>query len=257
MRIVEKKGGVIGSTAGHESAESEMEFEKYLEFFSAQMVVVRYIFVRDSSASVRAEWVRETFGEVRSYEFSDNATHCLTNADGDFDILIIGCHDVSRVKAFLRANAPLLENKVKLCLLHAGNVQRRARALSAGFDDVFDIGRVLPTEGRARAFAIWRRYKMAITRQEQQESETIALNSICDVRRVTPRQLRAIEYLAKHKNRLVPYRNLSEAIGSGEVYISDANLKVIICHLRKQLRPGYRITSQHNFGYILKSEEGI
>ncbi len=247
--------GIKGGDVTDDSKDWELEFTNYLKFFSSKLVKVRYIFVRDSSTTRRAEWVAQTFGDVRAYEFADNATHFLTDADGPFDILLIGCQDVSRIKPFLRVNAPLLENKAKICLLNAGNVQRRARALTAGFDDVFDVTKVQPVEGQARSFAIWRRYRMTIAEQDKQRSETVALSAICDVRHATPRQMRALEYLAKHKNRLVQYRTLSEAIGGREAYISDANLKVIICHLRKLLRPGYRITARQNLGYVLQSED--
>jgi len=180
----------------------------------------------------------------------------LTDADGPFDVLLIGCQDVSRFRSFLRVNAPLLENKVKLCLLGVGNVQRRGKALMAGFDDVFDVTRVQPLEAQARTFAIWRRYRMTIAEQDKQRMASVALSAIGDLRHISPRQMRALEYLAEHKNRVVPYRTLSQAIGGREAYISDANLKVIICHLRKVLRPGYRITARQGLGYILQAEEG-
>lgn len=239
------------------SKDDELNFTNYLRFFASKIAKVRYIFVRDTSAARRAEWVAETYGDVKSYEFSDNATHFLTDADGPFDVLLIGCQDVSRFKPFLRVNAPLLENKVKLCLLSSGNVQRRGRALTAGFDDVFDVTRVQPLEAQARTFAIWRRYRMTMAVQDKQRMENVALSAICDLRHISPRQMRALEYLAEHKNRVVQYRTLCQAIGGREAYISDANLKVIICHLRKLLRPGYRITARQNLGYILHAEEGI
>lgn len=235
----------------------EQEFEEYLNVFGQEIARVRYLYVRDASAGKRAEWLDQTFGSVETYEFSDSSTYCLTNADGDFDILVFGCHDISRIKSYLRANAPLLDKKVKICLLFGGNAQRRAKALAAGFDDVFDISKVFPVEGLARTYAIWRRYQMTIAERDSQHAHQLALEKICDIKHITPRQMRALECLAASPNRLVQYRSLCDMIGGNESYISDANLKVIVCHLRKLLRPGFKILSQHNLGYILKTRDGM
>lgn len=232
------------------SAES-LDIYEELEIFRTGLASIRFVSIRDGGADEREAWLLEAFPDYRAFEYIENETSSISTREGDFNILVFGGNDVARMRRFLKQNHGLLINRVKICLMRGSDARRRASALMAGFDDVFDTMKSQPLEGLARAHSIWRRYQLSLSHVDQAQQLEAQLRDYCDVHRVTPRQRRCLEALLEAKGRIVGYRQLSERIGRGEAYISDANLKVIVCHLRKQLRPGCSIKAEHGLGYRL------
>lgn len=233
------------------------DFVDDLRIFTDTIASVRVLMLRDAHLPEREAWLAKSFPRHLCYEFAENETASISRMDGDFNVLIIAGNDVTRMRHFLKQNYALLANRVKICLLHDSNARRRARALIAGFDDAFDTARTQPLEAVARCYAIWQRYQTARDSHALATRLNLAMAAVCNVDRISPRQHRALEYLCQCAGRIVTYRQLSEQIGMGEAYISDANLKVIVCLLRKQLKPGCRIVSEHGVGYCLTMDSKL
>ena len=66
------------------------------------------------------------------------------------------CWRCRRISPGLRPPAALPVRRISSCL-----ASKRAKALNAGFDDVFDSARMSPEEAEARCSAILARYRAA------------------------------------------------------------------------------------------------
>ena len=244
-------GTVGASTRGEPLEQASLDVLEELEIFNQAIASVRVIAMKDSHTGERDEWLRNAFSKHVIYEFSEDDTSSITTVNHDFNVLVLAGNDISRMRQFIAQNHAILVSRVKICLMRASNARRRAQALMAGFDDVFDIGRTRPLEASIRTFSIWNRYQIAQVQNNASAALHLALQTVCKLDQITPRQRRCIECLFEAKGRLVSYRQLSDRIGSGEVMITDTNLKVIICNLRKQLLPGCSIKADHGVGYRL------
>ncbi|MEY4720862.1 MAG: hypothetical protein RIQ46_587 [Pseudomonadota bacterium] len=244
--------GTVTALASSEPVErASLDILEDVEVFKQAIASVRVVKIRDNVATERDDWLRKSFPGHLSFEFAEDDTSAVSTVDRDFNVLVMAGNDITRMRQFITQNQAILMNRVKICLMRASNARRRAQALMAGFDDVFDLGRTRPLEASVRTFAIWNRYQIAQTHNNAHAALQLALRSVCKPDRITPRQQRCLEGLVEANGKLVGYRQLCDRIGAGEAPISDANLKVIICHLRKQLLPGCSIRAEHGVGYRL------
>lgn len=195
-----------------------------------------------------------TFRSFEQYDFVENDTRFFSSVNSGFDVLVIGGNDPARLGSIIRANRPVLASKIKICLMSRSNSHKRARVLTHGFDDAIDVSRVSPAEALARILAIRRRQQISMEETERQRDFQTRLRQICQLDDLTPRQRQAIEILFRNKGRIVPYDTMIDEIGGFRREITAANLKVIICKLRKNLISGARVLSVPRSGYQLVAE---
>lgn len=226
-----------------------------LEEFVSLGLSVRYVTMNDSSRQMREDWMDATFRTFEEFEFVENDTRFFSSVNSQFDVLVIGGNDPARLGTILRANRPVLASKIKICLMSRSNSHKRARVLTHGFDDAIDITRVYPAEGLARILAIRRRQQISHEETERLRDFQARLRDVCRLDDLTPRQRQAIEILFRNKGRVVSYHTMIDEIGGFRREITAANLKVIICKLRKNLIGGNRVLSVPRSGYQLVAEE--
>lgn len=222
--------------------------------FARENLSVRYVTMNDSSRQMREHWMKDTFRSFDQYDFVDNDTRFFSSIQSDFDVVVIGGNDPARLGSIIRANRPVLASKIKICLMSRSNSHKRARVLTHGFDDAIDITRVPPAEALARILAIRRRQQISMEATERQRDFQTRLRQICRLDDLTPRQRQAIEILFRSKGRIVTYGTMIDEIGGFRREITAANLKVIICKLRKNLIGGARVLSVPRSGYQLVAE---
>jgi len=222
------------------------------EDFGRENMVIRYVSMNDPARPLREQWMARTFRNYEEFEFADHDTRFFSSINSDFNVLVVGGNDPARIGSLIRNNRPALANKIKICLMSRSNSHKRARVLGHGFDDVIDITRIAPAEALARILAIRRRQQINADKADQQLQLELRLGQVCQLEGLPARQRQAIEMLFRQKGRVVCYDAMIDEISSFRGGISPANLKVIICKLRKSLIGGARIVSRSRTGYCLE-----
>ena len=212
---------------------------------------VRYVSLNDASREARRNWLNRIFDEFEEYEYHQYDTHFCSIAFRNFDAMILGGRDARRLKLILQQNELILRHKVKVCLLSDGTPQERAQLLMAGFDEVIDVARTSPVEALARILSIWRRYGLAVYRNNVVQDEKSRLDAITSADRLNPRQKSALLMLLASAQVPVTYAKLCNTLSLDYDPMSVNCLKVFICSLRKVLRPGLDIRAVTGVGYVL------
>lgn len=215
-------------------------------------LTVRYVGVRDDLLEYRLNWVQSLGIRSDEFDFSMNAEIVLSNASSDYDVLIIGIDDVKRAIKYIRQYSDLIRNKILVCLTRKSDPKRRAQLILAGFDDVFDVARTSPVEAVARLLAFRKRYDQARSVNSQQQAEELLLDSIADIRALSPKQRMVLEALVFAPGRSASYAHLCDVASDGPP-ITSAHLKVIVCNIRKFLKSPFRIVSDRISKYYLMS----
>lgn len=223
---------------------AELNFQKLRE---AQ---IRFITSNDSSKSIRNKWMVDLGLHYDEFELSVKPEIALSSAKGFFNIVIFGSDDVSRLTKYIKEYRSQLRGKVAICLTTKSTAQKRARLIMAGFDDVFDTQRIQSVEALARISAIWSRYDLSRENQMRVNEDEIILSSMANLRFMTPKQRLVFEHLAFSPKRKASYDVLCSVAGEGHP-ITLENLKVIVCNIRKMLKPGYVIKSDRQSHYML------
>ena len=214
-------------------------------------LLFRYIAMQHGDCKRRREWLDRILPCYDQFEFGNHPGILTSRAAADFDVVIFGGEDFHRLGKFMRANGPLLRDKVKLSLCLRSDPAQRARLLAAGFDDVMDIRRVGHEEFMARARAIWFRYRDARQRRLEEHWQDMALEQVCLASALTAKQRRIVFYLLNAPKRSATCHMLRNAACHGHEGISQETLKVKISAIRKFLRPGYQIISDEGLLYRL------
>ena len=213
--------------------------------------LVRYLHVRDEASDLRDAFVRTVFGEVARFAYSDDGTFALSRAQSDYDILILDVADPARKARYLRANRALLRQVAKFAIMHDSSPQRRARMLTAGCDDVFDVMRMPPEEALLRVDAVMRRrdHRHAAWLDDRRAAADVA--HIANPEGLTPRERALLAVLARHEGEAVSVQRLSQAIAPPDPARFRRSLKVSISKLRRKLYPHWYIEAAPGGGYGL------
>jgi hypothetical protein len=211
----------------------------------------RYISINDTWRPQRDAWLMEVFPSAVTFNFSDDDTKVLSRYPNGYGALIVGGNDIARMGRFLKANRSAINGVVKICLTCGSNAQKRAQALHAGFDDVFDIEKMQAAEASARIDAMRRRYQSAIELDNSKIRNDRMLNEYVNVERLTDRERAIMENLIADKNNFISYSKVQQLCSDFHSHISFENVKVIVCNLRKKLKSGVKIISQPHKGYML------
>ena len=127
-----------------------------------------------------------------------------------------------------------------------------SKLVLSGFDDVFDVSRTSPSEALARLVAFKKRYDHARMENTQKQTEALLLESIVDIRMLSPKQQIVIEALVFAPGRNASYSHLC-SLASDTLPISPEHLKVIVSNIRKFLKPPFKIVSDRMSKYHLIS----
>lgn len=213
---------------------------------------VRCVCLRDTARAKRDAWLAQVFPEATVRSFADNGTEALSRHPDGYDVIIFSGNDVGRIARFIKANADLVSDVVKICVTYRASVQRRAQALMAGFDDVYDCEKMPVEEALARTKAIHRRYCFSRGQLSEQDRLDALLNEYTKDHRLTVREKRILEHLVLSNDNFISYNKIQQLCADRGGSISNAHVKVLICNLRKKLKPGVRITAKTHQGYVLK-----
>lgn len=238
------ESGQKSESSRQASLVSEFNFQKLRE------ANIRFISSNDASRPIRNKWLEELGLHYDEIEFSAKPEIALSSATGHFNIVIFGSDDISRLTSYVKEYRNQLRGKVAICLTTKSTAQKRAKLIMAGFDDVFDTNRIHTVEAIARMAAIWSRYDISRDQQTRLNEDEMLLSSIASLRFMTPKQRLVFEHLALSPHRKASYDVLCSVAGEGHP-ITIENLKVIVCNIRKMLKPGFEIKSDRHSHYIL------
>jgi len=185
-----------------------------------------------------------------------SSTHYFSTAEDDFDVMIFGGNDAVRASRFLKDGRPILNRRLKILLMTNSTPLRRAMALNAGFDDVFDTNRTKPAEAVARITAMWARYDARVRSELAARTSRTRIEVVANFEALTVRERNILEILLGRKGGVVPYAFLQSELGAPPEGISFTHLKVIICELRKKLRAQYKISARALLGYEIHLRKG-
>jgi len=215
--------------------------------------LIRYLSMNDLHRDARDAWLQSAFPTFEHHTFVDLETRFLSIAEQDYETLIIGGNDPVRAARFLRINRPILARKVKIALMHGSIASKRAKALNAGFDDVFDSARMSPEEAAARCAAILSRYRAAAHQARAEQELASSLERIAHVHLLGKRERQLLTLLATRLGEPVSHYKLRTELSNGNDEMSYNYLKVLASNLRAKLKspfvlvPGgqgsYKITS--------------
>lgn len=200
---------------------------------------VRYLSMNDLHRDARDAWLMGAFPTLEQHTFVDLETRFLSIAEQDYETLIIGGNDPVRMARFLRINRPILARKVKIALMHCSLASKRAKALNAGFDDVFDSARMSPEEAAARCAAILARYRAAAHQARADQELASSLERIAHLHLLGKRERQLLTLLATRLGEPVSHYKLRTELSNGNDEMSYNYLKVLASNLRAKLKSPY------------------
>lgn len=214
---------------------------------------IRYLTMNDLHRDVRDAWLRSAFDKVEQHTFVDLETRFLSIAEQDYEALIIGGNDPVRMARFLRINRPILARKVKIALMHGSLASKRAKALNAGFDDVFDSARMSPEEAAARCAAILARYRAAAHQARAEQELASSLERIAHLHLLGKRERQLLTLLATRLGEPVSHYKLRTELSNGNDEMSYNYLKVLASNLRAKLKSPYVLVPGGQGSYKITS----
>lgn len=214
---------------------------------------IRYLTMNDLHRDIRDAWLRSAFDLVEQHTFVDLETRFLSIAEEDYETLIIGGNDPVRAARFLRINRPILARKVKIALMHGSLASKRAKALNAGFDDVFDSARMSPEEAAARCAAILSRYRAAASQARAEQELVSSLERIAHLHLLGKRERQLLTLLANRLGDPVSHYKLRTELSQGNDELSYNYLKVLASNLRAKLKAPYVLVPGGQGSYKITS----
>lgn len=214
---------------------------------------VRYLSFNDTGSDERKSWLEKVFNCFEEHSYSENSTNFISTVSSQYDAIVIGGNDVRRMIKVLKSFAPILKNKLKVCILTSATPAKRARAVAAGFDDAIDIERTSPAEAVWRSRAMWRRYAQSMEQHFRDRRRDDQLVEVADASRLPWRHKQILSGLMRKRNRYVSYHEINGMMGNGVDELSVKHIQVLICQIRKYLNRDYRIICEKQYGYRLVS----
>ncbi len=214
---------------------------------------IRYLTMNDLHREVRDLWLQSAFETFEQHTFVDLDTRFLSIAEQDYETLIIGGNDPVRAARFLRINRPILARKVKIALMHGSLAGKRAKALNAGFDDVFDSARMSPEEATARCAAILARYRAAAHQARAEQELASSLERIAHLHLLGKRERQLLTLLVNRLGEPVSHYKLRTELSHGNDEMSYNYLKVLASNLRAKLKAPYVLVPGGQGSYKIAS----
>ena len=220
---------------------------------NARAGYIRYLSMNDLHREPRDVWLQNAFETFEQHTFVDLETRFLSIAEQDYETLIIGGNDPVRAARFLRINRPILARKVKIALMHGSLASKRAKALNAGFDDVFDSARMSPEEAEARCTVILARYQAAAKQARAEQELASSLDRIAHLHMLGKRERHLLTLLANRLGEPVSHYRLRTELSHGNDELSYNYLKVLASNLRAKLKPPYVLVPGGQGSYKITS----
>ena len=211
----------------------------------------RYLSSNDPSRERRDAYVQLAFSSIEIRPFVDDETFALSRAHVDYDILIVGGGDITRMRRFVRANRSILSSIVKIALLHGSNPPRRARLLTSGYDDVFDSDKMPTLEAKARIIASRHRYQSVQRARHVWQARKNDIAFICEHIALSPRHLNVLVILAGNIGAPVSIDTLCRLVKPADTFSFKRSIKGTISTIRRSLKPGFQIEASGVGGYRL------
>lgn len=212
-------------------------------------------YFNDKNSHLQLDWIEDLIPGCISGPISES--YIAPIACRDFRIFVVCGNDTSRMVKLLRAYHNLIGRKLNIALLQRSTPADRARLLTAGYDDVFDL-RTTRAEALSRINAHLRRMDLA-TPSAPAEG-TAQLDRALErepilTRPCTERERLILSALYDRRNAVTPNHMIHRRIRSRYGHSNVASLHVVICHIRKKLAEGYAITFNPAGGYMLTDPE--
>jgi len=222
--------------------------------------------LNDRFCDDRAAWANAIFPDAETYSLTDFAKAISPARTTAFDVLIMGGNDMVRIASVLRAHDVLLLKVIKIALGSDLSPRRRAQALTAGFDDVFDSAKMQPEEAVARLRAIHRRYALNGARPHEEQNEALVhrqqlanqasvVDCVAPGMRLSRQEHELLCLLVSKRGNTVRYQALQNNMRTYFEPPSFEHLKVSICTLRKKLRSEVKIIATAKQGYRLEASD--
>lgn len=223
------------------------------QYMQARPDQIRYLSMNDLHRDARDAWLQGAFDAVEQHTFVDLETRFLSIAEDDYETLIIGGNDPVRAARFLRINRPILARKVKIALMHGSLASKRAKALNAGFDDVFDSARMSPEEAKARCAVILARYQAAAQLARAEQELASSLDRVAHVHLLGKRERQLLTLLVNRLGEPVSHYKLRTELSQGNDELSYNYLKVLASNLRAKLKAPYVLVPGGQGSYKITS----
>lgn len=214
---------------------------------------IRCVSTADAFVNTRIDWLDKVIPGYQNYAYSDGATHYFSLADYDFDIMIFSGNDAVRACRFLKHGKLILNRRLKILLMTNSMPPRRAQAIAAGFDDVFDTSCTKPAEAVARITAMWARYNDRVEAEQAEYANRTRIEEVANFESLSARERKILEVLIGSKGGFASCTLLQRSISNKYDLINFNTLKVVICELRKKLLPKYKIIYRALSGYEIHS----
>lgn len=218
---------------------------------------VRCISLSDSLRQERETWLNLVFTQIEIFSYTDSGYNFLSLAERDFDVLVVSGSDIRRLSSIIRLAEPMLRRRMCIGLISDGNAKRRAQLIAAGADDVFSPRKMHPIEAIARVEAIRRRYVTANELEQEKLVQEEQLARLCEANRLTDRERRLLLHLCSARDHFSRYDMILRDLTDYHERLAPTHLKLIVCHLRRKLRPGVKIIARRGEGYQLAMPESI
>ena len=211
---------------------------------------VRYLSMNNAEQIERDEYVKRNFPQNLKYVFRDEDTHIISKAKIDYNLLLIGGSDASRIARFIKINQPIFKNCTMIALLDNADPARRSQLLHAGFDDVINWRRMPDLELSFRLRAIHTRRHQALKEESRNQSYGKVF-PITQSKTITSREKKILNLLTARIGSVVTYNAILIEISNYDYEVSLESLKVSISNLRKKLGPEWVIKATELVGYTL------
>lgn len=207
----------------------------------------------DRHSPLQLEWIEDLIPGCVTGPISES--YIAPIAGREFRIFAVCGNDPSRMIKLLRAYHNHVGRKLNIALLHRSTPTDRARLLTAGYDDVFDL-RTTRAEALSRLHAHLRRMDLTGPAPAAAPCDTAALDRALErepilTRPCTERERLILAALYDRRNAVTPNHVIHRKIRSRYGHSNIASLHVVICHIRKKLAAGYAITYSPAGGYML------
>ncbi|MBN8804231.1 MAG: response regulator transcription factor [Sphingopyxis terrae] len=217
----------------------------------------RVVELHDRFLQARRDWIGPIFPNVRTFDFIRDQSSHLSQAEEQFDTLLVSGEDFRRIYTIVRETRALFPAKGIVVLRSHCAPALIADFLNRGADDILtcDMGE---DEGKARILALLRRCEWAILKSSDETEQALRhermLRSMIRAP-LTDHELRLLEALARCKGRVAAYHYIASRVS--QRWVERGNIKsihVAVYCLRRKLAPHVRIETHTGVGYALRIE---
>lgn len=219
--------------------------------------VARVLEIPDRGLAGRQQWLEHCIPLEQIFRFRAGEVRYMAQAEQTFELLVLSGDDRAKLLPILRSVRDVFASKIVVPFMSHCSAEDRALLLRRGADDVLHLG-VSPEEGAARMAALVRRQTwMAIRQVEADRTINRAAAAAAELRwlcggPIGPQGRQVLAALFGNMGRVVPHMALTSAARTSDHWPSDRQLHVIICGIRKHLRPQFVIDTLRGEGFRLR-----